>query len=221
MLKFLRWLHSFTLIEMLVVIAIISLLAGMLLPALARAREEARRTDCRSNLSNIGKAIFMYRDSYGEFLPAYDSDDPNDAHPTDALSLLYPTYLETVQIFRCRSTRDNPKIYNKREVTPGGIIFFSEIGFGASSPHWTSYGYDEKIPFDGSIERPIVADMDGSSVVNPRSGTANHKGGQNVLYLGGQVKWTNLNTWENNDIADNFYTDDLGNTDTDAYIQRP
>lgn len=221
--KLLQWLRSFTLIELLVVIGIIGLLMGMLLPALARAREEARRTDCKNNLKNIGNAMFMYRDSYGEFFPAYDSSTP-----TDAMSLLYPTYIETVQTFRCKSTRDNPKIYNEKTVSdPGGVISYTQIGFGSSSPHWSSYGYDGKIAFTGSIERPIAADMDGSSVTNPRSATANHAGGQNVLYLGGHVKWTNLNTWDNNEIADNIFDlpqDGAGTgpaTDTDAYIQRP
>jgi len=57
--------HGFTLIELLVVMVIIALLVGLLLPALARAKEEARKTQCRSNLKQIGLAVEMYCNDNG------------------------------------------------------------------------------------------------------------------------------------------------------------
>jgi len=61
--------RGFTLVELLVVIAIIAVLASMIMPALGRAREAARRAVCISNLHNIGLLIVMYANTYNQWLP--------------------------------------------------------------------------------------------------------------------------------------------------------
>jgi prepilin-type N-terminal cleavage/methylation domain-containing protein/prepilin-type processing-associated H-X9-DG protein len=61
---------AFTLIELLVVIAIIAILAAILFPVFARARENARKASCMSNLKQIGIAVMMYVQDYDETYPA-------------------------------------------------------------------------------------------------------------------------------------------------------
>jgi prepilin-type N-terminal cleavage/methylation domain-containing protein len=72
---------AFTLIELLVVIAIIAILAAILFPVFARAREQARKTTCLSNLKQIGLGTLMYVQDYDEIFPwlMQDGRNNNDA----------------------------------------------------------------------------------------------------------------------------------------------
>ena len=78
-------LRSFTLIELLVVIAIIAVLAALLLPALAAAREKARRIVCLSNLNQQGKGLEMYYGDFSGYVPCNPNWSNNSGPPPHAV----------------------------------------------------------------------------------------------------------------------------------------
>ncbi len=121
--------RAFTLIELLVVIAIIAILAAILFPVFGRARENARRTSCLSNLKQIGLGALQYAQDFDEKMVGTELGDGTPTSPEYFWGeMIYP-YTKSAQILDCPSSLD------KVQYGP------PEPGFSSGIAHEWTYNY--------------------------------------------------------------------------------
>ena len=156
---------AFTLIELLVVIAIIAILAAILFPVFARARENARRSSCQSNLKQIGLGMLQYTQDYDEKTTPIRIDGAATGQRGLWYTQFQP-YVKSTQLFACPSDANNGFI-------PGTYWFPTGV-----APFRNSYIYSANLnvlnnPTAGlalsAIEAPAgtIAVTDGGSLPDP------------------------------------------------------
>ena len=176
---------GFTLVELNLVIAVIGILAAILLPALARARESARRASCMNNLSQLGMAFRMYADENDRQLPW--SGGNNNA---DALLQLQSHYVIEISSFICPSSAEHkPSDFFEENST---ILKSLNTDLGRTGSLRGSYDYfgaytDAPIAYPHP-SRPIPKIPVMWDVAHKNPIHFNHiPGGSNVLWMDGSV----------------------------------
>lgn len=192
--------QAFTLIEFLVVIAIVAILAAMILPVLTRSREKARATQCVSNLRQWGITFRIYADDNEDFLPRRGQGVQalfQIDRPTDWFNAL-PPYFGTTSFQQMVSNNVLPAAHDQSificptAENPGGT-YFLPYGMNMNLSPWN---LPAPTKF-GDVVQPAyvvsMADAPGpySSTfpsAHPYSVVARHSQRANLLFLAGQVQ---------------------------------
>lgn len=155
--------RGFTLIELLVVIAIIAILAAILFPVFGRARENARRSSCQSNLKQIGLGLLQYTQDYDEkFVPAGRNVMDRDFNLPWAENI--QPYMKSKQVFNCPSNEKDLPMANSSQtarITSEYIANGNSRGVNGSLP-WPR-PLDNENPVTGAIMSRSIAEADDPS----------------------------------------------------------
>lgn len=219
---------GFTLIELLVVIAIIAILAAILFPVFGRARENARRASCQSNLKQIGLGILQYTQDYDERLPLAWGDTTLagasigfTANNPIWAEFVHP-YVKSIQLYRCPSNNElNSPTSVASEVpafnglrmgygitTLGGTTTNGTFwDFAQASPALAEFSETSQTFMIGEMKIPAATSNPYGYEIYPKSvqtyGNRNpvnvHFEGANWLYVDGHVKFMNTTSAEQND----------------------
>ena len=135
-----RQVRGFTLIELLVVIAIIAILAAILFPVFARARENARRSSCQSNLKQMGLGMLQYSQDYDEKTVSSEYLDGAGTAYAPWMNVIQP-YVKSTQLFICPSDSSQKGYAATSKVYDGSSQDVGSYGIN-SAYHYTAFPGD-------------------------------------------------------------------------------
>jgi len=192
---------AFTLIEILIVLAIIAILAAILLPVFAQARESARRATCAANLHQIGLAFQLYVADNNRFYPPDGTYGPS--FKCSWADRFYPRYIKTEETFNCPS-REEQEFHS--ECVAGPTTAGNEQAEHRGSYDLVGYSPTLKVLHEVRMRHPesTILALDGTgTAVNSSANLKRtmqelraddamkpwHGEGNNHLFADGHVKW--------------------------------
>jgi prepilin-type N-terminal cleavage/methylation domain-containing protein/prepilin-type processing-associated H-X9-DG protein len=160
--------RAFTLIEVLVAVAIIALLVAILLPSLSQARELARRTVCSQNMSHLGGAMVAYALENREYLPLPEGVVDRGRLPfsqrsqyrwgSDDMSALVPKYVKDVKLWQCPGARN---LVRHRGDVKTTYSTYAEPRYG-SAYEYDLYIYQRIRQIDANGVKTLEVDVNGT-----------------------------------------------------------